>query len=219
MARMVLNGRIYQFGFYQAALAGSLVPAVIFGDLPERFAGRWARGLVAAAGLLLLAPGAIHLAAASQRLLKLKTGAVGEGVDRFYTLPPNLEPMGEIVQLVSERLRQTPAGQSALVLPEGEMINYLARRPCPVSPFFFFSAATTGGREEAIVGDLQRHPPDWVVIVSRDLREYGVHRYGESIGEGALIMRWVDANYRLSGRVGGDPLDVRQRGAVVLRRR
>jgi hypothetical protein len=36
MTRMVLNGRIYQFGFYQAALASVLVPAVMIGELPER---------------------------------------------------------------------------------------------------------------------------------------------------------------------------------------
>lgn len=35
IGRMLLNGRIYQFGFYQAALAALLVPAVLIGELPS----------------------------------------------------------------------------------------------------------------------------------------------------------------------------------------
>jgi hypothetical protein len=99
------------------------------------------------------------------------------------------------------------------------MVNYLARRASPVAPFFFFSAATSGGREQGIVEQLGKNPPDWVVIISRDLREYGVRRYGETIGQGKMIMQWVDANYRFFGKVGGDPLSADQRGGVILQRR
>jgi hypothetical protein len=219
MARMMLNGRIYQLGFYQAALAGMLVPAILLGDLPERLTGLWARALVVMGGLLLLTPGMVMLAGMSHRFLRLETHPVGVGVDRFYTLPPEIEPIGEIVRLIGEELQQTPPDQTVLVLPEGEMINYLAKRASPVAPFFFFSAATSGGREESILEDLKKHPPDWVVIISRDLREYGVRRYGEAPGKGGLIMRWVDQNYRLSGHVGGDPLEAGHRGGVILKRR
>jgi hypothetical protein len=219
MVRMVLNGRIYQFGFYQAALAGVMIPAILFGDLPGRLKDRWARTLIRTGGFLLLLPGMVLLCASSQRLLRMKTQAVGVGVDRFFAFSSDLEPTGHIVQLVSEQLRQTPPEQTVLVLPEGEMINYLARRASPVAPFFFFSAATSGGREESIVESLEKHPPDWVVIISRDLREYGIRRYGEAPGKGGLIMRWVDVNYQLAGRLGGDPLEATQRGAVILGRR
>jgi hypothetical protein len=36
MARMLLNGRVYHYGFYQAAIAGVLIPAVIIGELAVR---------------------------------------------------------------------------------------------------------------------------------------------------------------------------------------
>lgn len=220
MARMLLNGRIYQFGFYQAALAGALVPAVLIGELPEWFGlSRRGRTAAAAGALLLLLPGAALLAAKSQRLLRMQTYAVGSGADRFYTLPPEREATGELVRLVSESLADMPRGQSLIVLPEGEMINYLTRMKSPVAPFYFYSAAISGGREEAVVDALRRSPPEWVVIISRDLREYGVMRYGEALGKGMLIMGWVDANYRLASYVGGDPLDSRQKGAVILQRR
>ena len=99
------------------------------------------------------------------------------------------------------------------------MINYLARRPSPVAPFFFFSAATSGGREAAIVRDLEQRPPDWIVLVSRDLREYGVQRYGESPEQGGQILDWAGDRYEVAATFGGDPLDFRQRGLMILRRR
>jgi hypothetical protein len=218
MARMLLNGRIYQFGFYQAALGTLLIPAVLIGELPEKLKlGRWGRMAFVGASLIAVGVGVFRLAAQSQNLLRLKTYAVGEGIDRFYTLPPQLEPTGELVNNVSEFLRQMPGNRTLLVLPEGEMINYLTRLPSPVAPFFLFSAATHDGREKIIVEQLQQHAPDWVVVISRDLREYGVARYGESQGQGRSILEWTSSHYRLAAAFGGDPLDVRRRGAVVLK--
>ncbi|MGA3284180.1 MAG: hypothetical protein ABSD57_06960 [Verrucomicrobiota bacterium] len=212
MARMVLNGRIFHYGYYQAALAGLLVPAVLIGELPMRLGmGRCGRTIIVAGSLALLVPGVMILASKSQRMLHYKTLAVGEGVDRFYSFPPGIEPTGEIVRLLSEWLCKTPRTQTLLVLPEGEMINYLARLPGPVAP--------GDGGEEKMVNELQRHPPDWVVIISRDLRENGVQRYGEKPGGGQLIMHWVNENYAPVASAGGDPLDYRQRGGIILKRK
>ena len=222
MSRMILNGRIYQFGFYQAALAALLVPAVVIGEFPERLRlGAFGRATVAAACLGLLVPGVVMLAGQSRQMLRLKTLPVGEGRDQFLAYAPQMDPTGYLVAQTCEGLRRAAAGreQTLLVLPEGEMINYLARMPNTVAPFFFFSAATSGGREAAIVRDLEKRPPDRIVIVSRDLREYGVQRYGDRSGEGLEIMTWAAANYDLVGNLGGDPLDVRQRGVVILERK
>ena len=222
MGRMLLNGRIYQFGFYQAALAALLVPAVLIGELPVRLRiGRWGRTVAAAGCLGLLVPGVVLLAGQSRQWLRVKTHSIGEGRDQFYTLTPQVDPMGDIVGRASAWLRTAGSGQSKtlLVLPEGEMLNYLARLPSPVAPFFFFSAATSGDREAAIVRDLEKHPPDWVALVSRDLREYGVQRYGERPDQGGRILEWVGRGYEPIGTLGGDPLDFRQRGAMLLQRK
>ena len=222
LARMVLNGRIYQFGFYQAALAALLVPAVLIGELPTWLgAGRWGRAMVVVGTVGLLGPGIVTLTGQSQQWLRLKTHPVGGGRDRFYALTPQVEPNGDLVEQASSWLRATAIGrdQTLLVLPEGEMINYLARLPSPVAPFFFFSAATRGDREAAIVRDLAQRPPAWIVVVSRDLREYGVQRYGESPDQGGQILTWAGDNYEPMATFGGDPLDYRQRGAMILRYR
>jgi hypothetical protein len=57
------------------------------------------------------------------------------------------------------------------------------------------------------------------VIISRDLREYGVQRYGDGFGSGQQLLQWAVANYDRVLSIGGDPLDVRQRGSIVLERK
>ena len=126
--------------------------------------------------------------------------------------------MGEIVNVFSESLKTAPDHATLLALPEGVMINYLARLRSPVAPVQYFGAAMSNGREEQIVEELERHPPDFVVIVTRNLDEYGISRYGEQPGSGRELLRWVDENYRTVASVGGDPLDYRQLGGIILRR-
>jgi hypothetical protein len=145
---------------------------------------------------------------------------VGEGRDQFYSFEPQLDPTGDLVGQASTWLRTVAGGhpQTLLVLPEGEMVNYLSGLPSPVAPFFFYSAATSGGREAEIVRQLGKNPPDWIVLVSRDLREYGVQRYGESPEQGGQILDWMGERYVVAAAFGGDPLDFRQRGLMILKR-
>ncbi len=219
MARMFLNGRIFHYGFYQAALAAVLAPAVITGELPARFGFKsWGKTIVMVGALALFVPGIMALAGQSQRFLRMKTLSIGRDGDQFYSFPQEVEPTGELVRLVTEWLEQYPAPETLIVLPEGEMINYLLRKPSPVPPFIFYSAAITGGRGEQLMKDLRQHPPAWVVMITRDLREYGIERYGEAPGKGQEILRWVSDNYELAVSIGGNPLDIGTPGAMVLRR-
>jgi hypothetical protein len=218
MVRMVLNGRIYQYGFYQAALAGILVPAVLIGELPGSLGmGRAGRTIIIAGTLGLLVPGVLILAGESQETLGLKTLAIGEGVDRFYDFPPDISPSGGIVFFVTEWLRDQPPAKSLVVMPEGIMINYLARLQSPTSTLFFFSWPISDGRDEAVVNQLQRNPPDYVALVSRNLTEFGLKPFGETPSSGQLLLRWVTQNYERAASIGGDPLDPKQGGAVILK--
>jgi hypothetical protein len=219
MGRMLLAGRIYHYGFYQAALAGILVPAVLVGELPEVLGlGRWGRGLLTAGTLLLVGSGVVILAGRSLHSLGPKTAAVGRGRDLFYTLPPEVNPTGEVVEIISAWLAGKTAGQTLVVLPEGEMINYLARLRSPVAPFAFFGATLGDGGEARVVEALKTHPPDWIVVISRDLKDYGIRSYGERPGSGRDILLWVAVHYAVVLSVGGNPLDPRECGGVILKR-
>ena len=114
--------------------------------------------------------------------------------------------------------QETGSQQTLIVLPEGAMVNYLARRPSPLRDVYFYSFATMAGREAEIVEQLSRSPPTLVAVISRPLREYGISRYGQVAGEGKQILDWVYANYTPELKVGGDPLDPEQMGGVLYRR-
>lgn len=219
MARMMLNGRIYHYGYYQAALAGVLVPAVMVAELPS-----WLRAnaagyaFAAVATLVLILPGVVNLAHRSERGWALKTQAVGDGRDRFYCFPRQMDSIGEVVGAVTQALREKGENKSLTVLPEGEFINYLARLPNPLPHAFFYAGAISNGREAQLVNELEGKPPYWIVIISRDLFGYGIERYGEKTGSGQEILHWVGQNYKQVASIGGDPLDYRERGAIILRK-
>ena len=218
MMRMILNGRIYHYGFYQAALAGVLATVVVVREIPDwlRLSPR-GRNAFLGMFLALLMPGIMSLTKLSWDHFRRKTTLVGSGRDHFYSYDIAIDPTGHLVNEISDFLRDRE-GSTVLVVPEGEMINYLARRPNPIAEFFFFAGVTSDGRELAIVEKLRSHPPDWIVIVSRDLGEYGIDRYGEKPGSGQEILNWIDRNYKRVAQLGGDPLDYREHGAWLLRR-
>ena len=201
-------------------MAAVVIPAILIGELPRRLQLRGKGTAILLTGICaLIIPGIVILASQSVRHLQLKTLAVGEGTDRFYVFPEEIEPTGKFVSVISEGLRNAAGARTLLVLPEGVMINYLARAPSPIAPFFYFSTTTEQGGEERIVADLERHPPDVVVIISRNLREYGIARYGDRVGHGKLLLRWVDDNYNQIAQLGGDPFDYRDRGAIIFKHR
>jgi hypothetical protein len=209
MARMALNGRLYQYGFVQAALASILIPAILIAEVPEwlRLARR-GRVIVVVAILALIVPGVIILAAESKNTLRQKIVPIGEGVDRFYALPLQVDATGELVRNASVALQKAELGQTLLVLPEGIMINYLSRMRSPVADMFIPDP------NQGFRANLEQNLPDWIVLISRDLREYGVERYGD-----ATLMSWLNQHYTTAAHFGQSPLDYRERGAVILRRK
>jgi hypothetical protein len=192
----------------------------MIGELPSwlhlRPRGTW---IVMVGCAALIVPGLVILASRSQALLGARITPVGEGRDLFYTFPSEIEPRGAIVDDVITELHSRSATGTLLVVPEGAMINYLARLPSPVAPLYFYARVTENGREHHVVTELDQHPPDWIVLISRDLREYGIRRYGDTSGSGEEILSWIDRNYERTWSIGDDPLDYRQRGGVILRRK
>src|SRR5205085_3854094 len=154
-------------------------------ELPAwRGAGWRGRNVAAIATLAIVLPGIANLATRSQHSMQMKTLSIGTGRDRFYSFPARVEPIGEIINVVTDVLREKGEGQTLTVLPEGEFINYLARLPNPVPHAFFYAGATGNGREAQIVKELDRNPPYWILIITRDLFGYGIERYGEKPGSG-----------------------------------
>ena len=220
MARMVLNGRVYQFGFYQAALAAVVVVAALVDEVPNwkslSVAGRIA--VRVAVGVLLFS--GVGLFALQNFLLYQQVDfSIGEGRDRFLVYGPKLFPQGRVAANVIGELRKVGDGRQLLVLPEGFMLNYLARMRSPLPHFYYYSVVTADGREAQLVKTLAERPPEWVIVSNRDLTEYGITHWGERSGAGKDLLEWVAANYEPVGRVDGKPMELERDGMLVLSRR
>lgn len=84
----------------------------------------------------LLASGTTLFALQNVVLYRQIDFAVGEGRDRFFVYGPQIFPQGRVAAHVVDELRKLGGDQTLLVLPEGLMLNYLARLRSPLPHFF-----------------------------------------------------------------------------------
>lgn len=215
LARMPLFARIFHMGFFQAPLAAMVVAALMVADLPRwTGAGVPGRRVAAIGSLLVLAIGCVSIAASSHKIRVDQTEPVGWGRDRFYATTRTIDGTGALVNWAADRLRSTPPDATVLVLPEGTMINYLSRRRS-LEPGWMRNSI-----EAELLREMRLRPPDYVVLITRDLTEFGVARFGAPGNLGNDIVKWVFNNYTIDAHLGGDPLAIDDHpGAVILKRK
>lgn len=207
LARMILRARIDHFGFFQAAFAGMTVAAVMVSEIPRwTGTGLWGRRLAALGSLIVLGLACAPFVAQSALIRADQTQPVAAGRDRFYAFDPAVDETGLLVNWAVERLRAIPPQATLQVLPEGVMINYLSRRQRPLPDIF--------SQEDLYVQQLARTPPDYVILLTRDLREYGLTQFGAPGHLGDKIVPWLRENYLLESSHPG-----RAKSAALLRRK
>ena len=207
LARMILRARIDHFGFFQAAFAGMAAAAAMVSEIPRwTGAGLWGRRLAALASLLVLGMGCASFAAQSAIIRAHQTQPVGSGRDRFYALEPAVDETGFLVNWAVESLRTIPPRATVLVLTGGVMINYLSRHVSPMPDNF--------SDDDWYLNQLDRSPPDYVVLTARDLREFGIAQFGAPGNPGEKAMNWMWQNYVPVASPPDHP-----RSAMLLRRK
>ena len=193
--------------------------AAIFRSMPDllniRKSGRATYTIVVA---ICLASGIWQLEEISLQYFNLKTTAIAEGADLFYGFDPRAEPTTSLVEEARQTLIARPECETLVVLPEGVMLNYLLRKPSTIPEFMFVPSLLRGVMGARLLEGLKTRPPDCVVLVSRDMQEFGVSRFGDTPEHGSEILSWLDANYKPFRQIGGDPLDVNQRGVTLYER-
>jgi hypothetical protein len=213
LARMALFARVYHFGFFQAAVAGTLIAAVMAAEIP-RWVGKGRMGVMlsAACGLFVLTLGCASIAAKSNAIRAEQTQPVGSEADRFYAFNREVNPIGPLVDWVVKRLAKDPPG-TLLVLPDGLSINFLTRRTSVMPD------VGAGGPDEPRMELLRQSPPDYVVLISLDLAEHGAQQYGKPGNPGYLLLKWVNQNYTPEASWGDPFSGTSLKGARVLRRK
>jgi hypothetical protein len=221
LGKIALAARIDHYGFALAMPAALLLVAGLVEGVPRALArgrgrGTLARALAAAAVIAAL----VALLELSDRRYAVKDFAVGRGADRILAERPSVSPRpARIAEALARLERLVPADASLLVLPEGASINYWLRRRNPSRYLLFLPTEIAAFGEDAMLRDLERHPPDFVVLAHRQSGEFGVGPFGKDPRNGRELLAWVEAGYERVARVGPEPFGRDGFGLVILRRR
>jgi hypothetical protein len=213
LARMAFSSRVYHMGFFLAALAGMVVAAMMTEDLPLWLRNKSAGRRLAWVGCwCLLLYGCGSIAAMSLQIRADQTQAVGQGRDRFYSTKSEIEGTGAVVEWAVEKVAALPESARVMVLPEGTMINYLARRRS-LDPGW-----EPGTTEAQFIARFEKDPPEYVMFITRDTLDAAIPRFGAEGNFGRDVVKWVALHYDIDSSFGGNPLALNDHpGAAILR--
>jgi len=217
-AKSGLAPRIPHYGFVLALPGALALCALVVGELPRRLRARGRAGAFLSSAMC----GALAVVCAghlgwSQRYYHGERGKrvlVGRGGDRLWAAEGR---GGPIAEALAEIERALPPEGTLLVLPEGVMLNWLARRRTPTRFLNFMPPELVLWDELEVVAALERAPPDLVAFVHKDTSEYGVPYFGRGL-YGKRIVEWVERRYHLERTFGAPPLEDGRFGVALWSR-
>lgn len=235
LLKMVLNARVYDYGFALAMPATLLLAVALIDWAPAYLTRRGGYGPLFTSAALAGVVVAVwaHLRV-TQANLNSELTPVASGVDSFLTsgrgravnkaleqweIPRRSAPpgRGRAVNWALEQVDQRiAADQTLVVVPEGVMINYLSRRRNPTPYINFMPPEIMLFNERAILTAMRSTPPDYVLVVHKDTAEYGFRFFGQDYGQ--EIFAWIESNYRPVSSTGAPPLRDSRFGMVMMRR-
>ena len=212
LAKIFFNARIYQYGFAHALPAALLLVTALVSWIPEEIEKRGGSGVVfrgAALGVVGLAVIA-HLQIVAPHIAQ-KTSRLG-GVDDAIRVHPGVaRVLGAALEEVQARTRP---GDPLAVMPEGVMLNFMARRPLPTPHFSFNPFEVLVYGEDAMVEAFASSPPAAVLLVHHDTSEHGARFLGRNYG--IALLTWIRENYHTVRQIGGPPLEPGTRFGVQV---
>ncbi len=221
LLKMLLNPRIEHYGFFQAMPATLDLVMFLVHELPRlqgRFGG--AKKPCRISGIILILTLSIGLCARSHKIWNCKTMTVGSGHNTLKTFSENINPMGSIVETVRKDILLNHADARTLtVFPEGVSLNFLFRLKNPVALYEFAPPALAFYGQDRLLAELERTPPDLIILISRDISEFGSPAFGWDEISGRRLLGWMQTHYSIATRIGDNPLQPDQAGAILLARK
>src|SRR5207247_6893564 len=104
--------------------------------------------------------------------LARRTTPVADGSDGFYSGPDlfySNQDYGPVVRdVVKDLKKQTTRKETLVCMPEGLLINYLARRANPCRHLNFNPVSLEMFGEERILRDFAARAPDYIIVANVD---------------------------------------------------
>ncbi|MBF0153323.1 MAG: hypothetical protein HQL64_06240 [Magnetococcales bacterium] len=200
LLKMLFNARIFHYGFVHTMPATLLLVGFSTGYLPLRLKARGSNSghmrLLATTLIILATARFVYL---SHFLYALKDYPVGKGDDQIVVYPPSSDLRGEIINDFLVWMEKNAAPQATfVVVPEGIMLNYLSRHTTTTPSMSFLPLELLRIPEEQQIAHFERRPPDYIVVLKRTLKEYGLTSFGEGDKPGARMMAWINGHYHLA---------------------
>jgi hypothetical protein len=108
----------------------------------------------------------------------------------------------EIAATASAVRAAEPEASSLVVFPEGQVLNFLSRKPNPLRQKLYIPGYLRAANEPELLADLQRTRPGAIVVWPRSTEEYGPAAFG--VDYGREVFAWIERNYeRSAGPVRG----------------
>jgi hypothetical protein len=144
---------------------------------------------------------------------RLRTVRIGQGEDAFLA-----DARGVVLNEVLARLETLAGpGETLAVIPEGVVLNYLARMVNPTPYINFMPPEFIMFSEDRMIEAFEADPPDWIVLTDRHVPEYGYDLIGTDYG--LKLMFWVQDHYEFADKVVDEQARREQlRYAAILRR-
>ncbi len=215
LLRIGFNVSLFHYGFALAMPGTIMLLAVLMDEIPLKVsrAGGSAMSFRGFALALVAVIAIVKLAVADQ-IIQQRQYPVGRGPDQILADERGLE-VREALDVIGATVAPD---QTLAVLPEGAMVNYMARRKSSVPFITLMPPELLIFGETTILRSLAASPPDYVALVHKDTSEYGVPLFGHDYGE--LIMNWIRAHYTEIRVFGAEPLKQEQNafGIALLRK-
>jgi hypothetical protein len=114
--------------------------------------------------------------------------------ERIITFDPVLNIEGPVFDATLKKINETiKPNENFLVIPEGILLNYLARHESRSPYTSFLLGDLVMHNEEKMVERLTRQLPDYVILLDRGVSEWGFKKFG--VDTGTKISAWVIKNY------------------------
>jgi hypothetical protein len=210
LGRICLQVTAGRYGFVLAAPAALLLVVALLVWIPDWLGAPSGRPLYTAGVLGLMALFAVDSLSYFRAAQAQRRYPVGSGGD-LVLADAHCAIAADALEEIRHRLRP---GETLCVLPEGIMVNYLARIPSPVPYDCFIPPSLEMFDEGRIIASFEAHPPDYVLFLPRSTSEYGARLFGRDYGRS--LYSWLIERYHAVAERGGSPLTGEGEGFILM---
>ena len=219
LAKILLNCRIYHYGFYLTPPASVLIIIMLLFYIPI-FANKIFMGVHIYRRVMII----IIISIVGQYFFitkcfyDIKSFEIGSGANKVITSNRNIDLNPYFLNMAITWINLNVGKEDTLlVLPEGVSINFLTKRINPTKYSNFMLPEIILYGEDNIIRDFVKSVPDYIVLVNRSTSEYGFSDFGIDPMYGRKIMEWVRDNYEMVRLFGGEPLTGRTFGITIMK--